>query len=102
MSEWCRIAKKQDIPVNTGVVAEAMGKKLAVFNVDGQFYVTSNVCPHRGGPLGEGELNGPVVTCPWHGWTIDVTKGCHSENPNVKIPTYAVKLEGDDILAEVN
>ena len=102
MAEWCRAAKKQDVPEGCGVVSEVAGKKLAIFNVQGQFYATGNTCPHRGGPLGEGELNGPVVTCPWHGWTFDVTKGCHSENPQVQIPTYPVKVEGDDVLVEVN
>ena len=50
-------------------------RELALFNVGGKFYATDNVCPHRGGPLGEGTLDGNVVTCPWHGWRFDVCTG---------------------------
>ena len=48
------------------------GKVIALANVGGKLYAINNVCLHRGGPLGEGELGGQVVTCPWHGWQYDV------------------------------
>lgn len=53
----------------------ANGKTLLLANVNGQFYCCENSCTHRGGPLAEGELQGAIVTCPWHGAQFDVTKG---------------------------
>jgi len=101
MASWVKAAKRQDIPPGNGVVADCAGTSVALFNVDGEFFATQNKCPHRGGPLGEGELNGGVVTCPWHAWSFDVRNGINVDNPNSKLLCYPVKLESDDVLVEV-
>ncbi|HEX3176740.1 MAG TPA: Rieske 2Fe-2S domain-containing protein [Methylomirabilota bacterium] len=85
-----RIGRAADVPVGTGTVVEAAGKTLAVFNVAGTFYAIDNECSHRGGPLGEGDLDGTVVLCPWHAWRWDVTTGANVNNPAVKVGCYAV------------
>jgi len=72
-----------------------------VANVDGKFSVINNVCLHRGGPLGEGELNGQIVTCPWHGWQYDVATGKLVTNPAVGVETYPVEVRGDDIFVDI-
>lgn len=100
--EFIRCAKKQDIPESEGVVSEVEGKRIAIFNVAGNFCAISNVCPHRGGPLGEGELVGKVVTCPWHGWQFDVTTGANPENAKVTVPRYEIRLEGEDVLIKLS
>src|SRR5206468_1919757 len=63
-----RVAAVGDVASGEGRVVEVEGKTLALFNVDGTYYAIDNSCAHRGGPLGEGELDGCVVTCPWHAW----------------------------------
>ena len=73
-------------------------KTLALCNVDGQFYALDNVCLHRGGPLGQGYIDGNKVECPWHGWQYDVKTGSTVMNPNGKVATYEVKVEGSDVL----
>jgi len=85
-----RIGRAADVPAGAGRVVEAGGKTLAVFNVDGAFYAIDNECSHRGGPLGEGDLDGTVVLCPWHAWRWDVTTGANVNNPAVKVACYAV------------
>lgn len=95
-----RIASLADIPEGTGKTVDVAGKKIALFNVGGKFYAIDNECKHRGGPLGEGTLDGTSVTCPWHGWEYDVTTGTNLDDAKVKLGCYAVKLEGDDILIE--
>ena len=80
---------------------EVGGKKIALFNVDGTFFAVDNTCKHRGGPLGEGELSGMVVTCPWHGWEYDVRTGVSQTDPSIGVTSYKVKVEGDDILVEL-
>ncbi|MDH4237770.1 MAG: Rieske (2Fe-2S) protein [Nitrospira sp.] len=97
MAEYVRVAGTFDVQPGHGVVAEVNGKALAVFNVDGVFHVIDNACAHRGGPLGEGEVQGSVVTCPWHGWQFNVATGACENNPSGKVEVYQVKVEGNDV-----
>ena len=97
MSEFVRVAGTGDVKPGSGLVAEINGKTLAVFNVDGMYHVIDNTCVHRGGPLGEGDVEGDVVTCPWHGWEYNVKTGACVKNPAAKVMAYEVKVEGDDI-----
>src|SRR5256885_1589918 len=71
MTVFVRVAKAGEIPPGSGRVVVVQGYPVALFNVDGRFYAVSNVCLHRGGPVGEGELEGTIVTCPRHGWGYD-------------------------------
>ncbi len=97
MGEFKRAARAADVKPGTGIVAEVDGQAIALFNVDGTYYAIDNTCVHRGGPLGEGELEGDVVTCPWHAWQFNVKTGVSLNNPSACVKTYQVKLEGDDI-----
>jgi nitrite reductase (NADH) small subunit len=97
MGEFVRVTGTTDVKSGQGIVVEVNGKTLAVFNVDGAFHAIDNTCIHRGGPLGEGDLEGSVVTCPWHGWQYDVTTGACVTNPAAKVDRYEVKVEGTDV-----
>jgi len=97
MGEFVRVTGTTDVEPGHGIVAEVNGKTLAIFNVDGTFHAIDNTCIHRGGPLGEGDLEGSVVTCPWHGWQYDVTTGACVANPVAKVERYEVKVEGTDV-----
>jgi nitrite reductase (NADH) small subunit len=98
---FVRAMKIGEVP--PGMVRELQldGKVIALSNVGGKLYAINNVCLHRGGPLGEGELSGQVVTCPWHGWQYDVTSGKLVTNPAVGVETYPVELRGDDVYVDV-
>ena len=78
------------------MVAEVNGKAIAVFNVDGTF-MPSTTPVHRGGPLGEGDVVGDVVACPWHNWEFNVKTGACINNPSAKVTAYEVTVEGTDI-----
>ena len=93
--------KKGDLAAGSGKTVDVNGKAVAVFNVEGTFYAIDDTCVHRGGPLGEGEVDGKIVACPWHGWRYDVTTGVNQMNPAVTVAKYAVKVEGDDVLVSV-
>ncbi|MCS6287303.1 MAG: non-heme iron oxygenase ferredoxin subunit [Nitrospira sp.] len=97
MGDFVRVASTADVKPGQAVVVEVNGKTLAVFNVDGAFHAIDNTCVHRGGPLGEGDIHGKVVACPWHGWQFDVTTGECVKNPAAKVEVYQVKVEGNDI-----
>ncbi len=98
MSTFVKVCKTRDVPAGSAKTVEVNGRPVAVFNVSGSFYAISDTCAHRGGPLGEGELDGKIVTCPWHGWKYDVTTGANEMNPSITVEKYQVKVEGDDLL----
>ena len=95
-----RLAAVGDVAEGEGRVIETQGKELALFNVDGTYYVIDNMCAHRGGPLGEGELEGCLLTCPWHAWQFDVRTG-DSVTDDSKVAVYECKVEGDQVLVAV-
>lgn len=78
------------------------GKKIAVFQVNGEFYAINAVCTHKGGPLDEGELNGKIVTCPWHGAEFDVTSGKVVGAPaKENVASYKVIVKDDIVYVRV-
>src|SRR4029077_1120636 len=95
-------AKTGDVPPGTIREVEVEGKAVALANVDGQFHAINGVCLHRGGPLGDGPLEGSVVTCPWHGWQYDVRTGKVGQNPPVGVECYAVEVRGDEVFVNVS
>src|ERR1700722_7718119 len=101
MAEWHRLAAVGEVAADSAREFTAGGRVIAVFNVGGTFYAVDGVCPHAGGPLGEGSLDGTVVTCPWHGWQFDVTTGRHCLNPRIEHTKFPVKIEGNDIYVEL-
>jgi nitrite reductase/ring-hydroxylating ferredoxin subunit len=101
MANFVRVALVSEIPAGQGKTVEVGGKAIAVFNCKGTFYAIDNTCEHEGGPLGEGELAGTVVTCPWHGWTYDVTTGISPDDTECAVERYEVKVEGDDVMVNV-
>src|SRR5579859_1413486 len=75
-------------------------KTICVANVNGTISAMDNVCLHRGGPLGQGMIEGNKVVCPWHGWAWDPTTGAAVQNPNTKVATYPLKIENGEVLIE--
>lgn len=97
-----RVATADEVPPGEGRVVDAGGRPLALFNVGGRFYAIDNACLHRGGPLGEGRLDGQVVTCPWHGWRWDVSTGANVNNPAVKLACFPVTEENGELFVELD
>ena len=97
MPNIVRVAGTADVPPGSGIVASVNEKEYAVFNVGGTFHVIDNTCVHRGGPLGEGELDGETVTCPWHGWQYNVKTGACLTKDGIMVACYEAKVDGGDI-----
>lgn len=97
MGEFVRVAGTADVKPGSGIVAEVNGKAIAVFNIGDTFYAIDNTCTHRGGPLGEGDVEGEVVSCPWHGWQFNIKTGACATNPSARVTVYETKVEGADI-----
>jgi nitrite reductase/ring-hydroxylating ferredoxin subunit len=101
MPRSVRVAAVSDVPPGRSIEVMADDQVVALFNVDGKFYALDGVCPHAGGPLGEGTLRGTIVTCPWHGWQFDVTNGQNCLNARVTHKSFPVGVDGDDVLVEL-
>jgi len=101
MGEYVAVMRVDELPPGEATERFVAGKPIAIYNVDGHFYATSNFCVHRGGPLGQGRLDGPGIMCPWHAWTFDVTSGDNTVNAELKIPCFAVKVEDGQVMVQV-
>ena len=101
MAEFVKVASLSELAPGSAKTIEVMGKTIALFNVEGTIYATDNTCLHQGGPLGEGELVGEVVICPWHQWEYNVRTGELVGDSSVKVTIYPVQVEGSDIKVAV-
>ena len=97
MANYVKVASVSQVAPGSGIVASVNDKEVAVFNVDGTFFAIDNVCKHRGGPLGEGELDGDTVTCPWHGWQYNVKTGVCLTKDGITMDRYDVRVVNEDI-----
>ncbi len=97
MADFVTICRVADIANGTAKMFVVNGKELAVYNLAGSFYATQQACLHRNGPLSEGDIDGCVVTCPWHGWEYDIPTGENLVDRKSKLATYPVKIENGEV-----
>jgi len=100
VSRSVKVAILADVPPGQACRVEVEGRQVALFNAGGRVYATANECAHRGGPLGEGRLDGTTVTCPWHGFRFDVATGQCLTAAGLRVECVAVRVEGEDVLLE--
>ena len=101
--ETTKVASLSDIPPGAMRYVDVDGLPIALANVGGKIYAFGDVCRHEGGPLSSGVLIDDTVTCPWHGWTYSVRTGKAIVPPvGIRVPTYAVYVEGDDVYVTID
>ena len=101
MANWIRIASLEDLPLDSATEHVALGQMIALFRTVEGVFALDGICPHQGGPLGKGAVDGCVVTCPWHGWQFDVRDGKHVTSPICQ-PQLPVRVdEAGDIHVDV-
>ena len=91
------VARLEDVPPGTLVSVTAGDEPIALANVDGELHAVQGECLHLQGPLGEGRLEGAVLTCPWHGWQYDVRNGENEFDRAICLRTYPVQVEDGEI-----
>jgi nitrite reductase/ring-hydroxylating ferredoxin subunit len=101
VAEYVKIARVSDLPSGKAKNIEVKGAQVALYNVGGKIFATAGSCPHRGGPLGDGDLEAGTITCPWHGFQFDVRSGACLTNAALGLACHPVRTDGDDILVEV-
>ncbi len=102
MVAFIKVATVGELAPGQAKRVEVQGKAIALFNLGGSYHAIDDTCTHRGGPLSEGDVEGQVVTCPWHGATFDVTTGRVTGPPaRAGVTSYPTRVHGADIEVEV-
>ncbi|MBO0861911.1 MAG: non-heme iron oxygenase ferredoxin subunit [Chloracidobacterium sp.] len=95
---YYRAASIGEIPRGSGRMVEVGGEEIALFNFNGEYYATSDMCPHRGASLTGGFLDGGKIFCPWHCFDFSLKTGECEMVPSMRVRIYEVRIEGEDIL----
>ena len=92
-TEWIQLCRLDDIPVMRARIVPGFKQEIAVFRCsDDRVFALINHCPHKQGPLSEGIIHGHAVTCPLHGWVIDLESG-HAAEPDIGcVPKIPVRV----------
>ena len=96
-----KVAKVNDVQEGKGKVLFINGKEIALFKLNGEFFAMDNTCPHQGGSLGDGSVNGDIVTCPLHGWEFNVKTSTCLLLEHIKLDSYKVEVSGEDVFIDV-
>jgi nitrite reductase (NADH) small subunit len=95
--DFVRVADLTDVPPGSARTVPVGRFEVALFNVDGTLYALENACPHQGGPIAEGWVEGLTVVCPWHAWCFDLRTGDLTLGAFAWIPRFEVKIENGAI-----
>lgn len=96
-----KVGSLSELPPGSVTEFETNGATYAVCNLDGDLRCLEGICPHAGGPLGQGTLSGNFVVCPWHGWEFDCRTGANDLDEDLQVATYPVVVQNGDILIDV-
>jgi nitrite reductase (NADH) small subunit len=101
MARFLPVLPAADLPPGRGRCVTVGRRDVALFRVEGEFFAIDNACPHRGGPLSEGDLSGCVIYCPLHAWSFDLRTGVSPSNARARVGTYPVRVVDGTIEVEV-
>jgi nitrite reductase (NADH) small subunit len=96
------VCAEEDVPPLEGRRVEVGGRSVAVFNTEEGFFAVGDVCPHRGGPLSDGDVAGAIVTCPLHGRKVDLETGGVTNDELPGAPTFPARVEGGCVYVDVS
>jgi nitrite reductase (NADH) small subunit len=98
---FVKVGTLADLPPGSVMQFEAGEETIAVCNADGEIHALEGICPHAGGPLGQGALHGATLVCPWHAWEYDCITGRNSMDEGICLAKFAVRVENGDILVDL-
>jgi nitrite reductase/ring-hydroxylating ferredoxin subunit len=101
VADFVTVARVDDVPPGEVRTVQVGEEEIALAHCDGSFYATQQHCIHLQGPLGEGHLEGCVLTCPWHGWQYDVRTGENEFDRAIALRTYEVRVEDGEVKVAV-
>lgn len=95
------VAREDEIPPGRMLPLLAGKRRIVVYHTADGFFASDDFCPHRGGPLSEGDLLGSEITCPWHLWSFDLRTGLTAASPEVSMPLHRVEIVAGRILVHL-
>jgi len=102
MEQWVRLCGVGEAPkVGEAAEFEARGVAVCLANVEGRLAAVANLCPHRGGPLGQGWVEGEAVVCPWHSWAFNTVTGVAEPPERALVDVFPVRVEGEDVMVDL-
>lgn len=101
MTDFIDIGSTSDLPLGRAITRTVGERKIALCHTASGFYALDNTCPHRGGPLGEGDVIGEELVCPWHLWGFEVATGNCGGNPDLGVAPHELRVEGDRLLVRL-
>jgi nitrite reductase/ring-hydroxylating ferredoxin subunit len=103
MANRIDLCSTADVAPGNALRVETCDLTLAVFNVDGEYYVTDDLCTHGPGSLSEGYIEGDVVECNFHNGQFNIKTGEVVSPPcMIPIKTYPTFVENDRVLIEAD
>ena len=99
MAEYV-VGKVDEFTSGKAVAVQAGRRTIAVFRVGDDFFAISNVCPHKGASLCDGEVlvEERLVRCPWHHWNWQLDDGKLESDPRQSVRVYEVAVDGDEVI----
>lgn len=97
MAEYIKVARAEEIPEGGSKIVDVDGMQVALFKINGTIHALDNICPHRGGPLGEGIVSGTEVVCPWHAWAFNIETGGYVDDPTFAVIKFDVRVQDGDV-----
>lgn len=101
MAEYQTVCKVSELSEGQARTVKTGKKLVAVFCHDGQYFAIDDVCPHMGASLAAGIVENGIVSCSWHAWRFRLRDGVWADNPRIKIGSYPVRIQGDDVQVQV-
>jgi nitrite reductase (NADH) small subunit len=92
MAETVAVADLTEIPPGSARAYSVGGRHIAIYHTASGLFATDERCPHRGGPLSEGDLVRDQIVCPWHAWSFDLRTGCNDVDPEVRVAVHEVEV----------
>jgi len=97
-----KVGSLSKLPPGSVMEAQVGDGTYAICNVEVELHALDGICPHAGGPLGQGALHGATLVCPWHAWEYDCRSGANEMDDGLVVAKVPVKIQGDDILIDVS
>ncbi len=94
------VVRSDEIAEGAAKLVRARGEEMAIFKTNGQLYGIQNICPHEGGQLCNGWIDGGEVVCPLHGYKFDLKTGACSTDPKLKVKVFKLVAQGDQFTLE--
>jgi len=101
MATFVEALEVEKLPAGKSTTVTLEGKNIALYNVEGAVYATSDACAHAGSSLGWGILEGAFVKCRAHGLRFDVRTGRVAGSADVGVASYPTKVENGKIYVEI-